>query len=84
MQPAEGPHASKDDPGAVRRAFGDVSQAVVALLNAEPALREGRHIFECSMAQGYKKCVQTTERISNPSIGTKMPGCGSKGTWEQG
>jgi hypothetical protein len=45
---------SKDDASKVRRAFGDVSEAVVALLAAEPGLRKGRYIFECPMAQGYK------------------------------
>lgn len=75
---------SKDDPAAVRRAFGNVSQALVALLNAEPALREGRHIFECPMAQGYKKWVQTSEQISNPYMGMRMPGCGSQSKWDQG
>lgn len=75
---------SKEDASAVRRAFGEVSQAVVALLSAEPSLRQGRYIFECPMAQGYKKWVQTSEPISNPYMGTRMPTCGSQIEWGNG
>lgn len=74
---------AKADSAAVRRAFGDVSKSVVALIDAEPALRQGRYIFECAMAQGYKKWVQTREEISNPYMGKKMPGCGSKSQWDE-
>jgi len=69
---------SKDDADAVRRAFGDVSRAVVALLAAEPSLQQGRHVFECPMAQDYKKWVQPTAELSNPYMGTRMPTCGSE------
>lgn len=62
----------------VRKAFGEVSRPVVAILAAEPRLAEGRHVFECPMAQGYKKWVQTSEEISNPYMGSRMLACGSK------
>lgn len=75
---------SKEDAGAVRRAFGEVSRFVVALLAAEPALQQGRHVFECPMAKGYKKWVQTTADISNPYMGAKMPSCGSASDWKAG
>jgi hypothetical protein len=73
---------SKEDANAVRSAFGDVSRLVVALLEAEPALRQGRHIFECPMAQGYKKWVQTSAELSNPYMGTSMLSCGSASDWK--
>lgn len=74
--------APVDDPDAVRKAFGEVSRSVVALLAAEPSLREGLNIFECSMAQGYQKWVQKTETIENPYMGSQMLACGTKATWD--
>lgn len=74
----------KNDAGAVRQAFGDVSRSVVALLAAEPSLQQGRHVFECPMAQGYKKWVQPTANLSNPYMGTRMPTCGSASEWTTG
>ncbi len=72
---------SKEDANAVRRTFGDVSRSVIVLLAAEPALQEGRHVFKCPMAQGYKKWVQPTAELSNPYMGTRMPSCGSASDW---
>jgi len=72
----------KDDADAVRRTFGDLSSAAVALLAAEPSLQQGRHLFECPLAQGYKKWVQASAEISNPYMGTRMPECGSESGWQ--
>ena len=71
----------KDDPDAVRKAFGEISRSTVALLAAEPSLREDLHVFECPMAQGYKKWVQRTDAAENPYMGQKMLECGSKADW---
>lgn len=71
---------AEDDP-AMRKAFGDVSQAVVAMLEADPALRDGLHLFECPMAPGYRKWVQPDEMLENPYMGTKMSSCGSTADW---
>jgi Cu(I)/Ag(I) efflux system membrane fusion protein len=65
----------------IRKAFGELSRAVVALLVASPELRKGHHIFECPMAEGYKKWVQLKEPIENPYMGKKMLECGSKSEW---
>lgn len=75
---------AKDNADAVRRAFGDISRPTVALLAAEPSLQRGLHVFECPMAQGYKKWVQTSAAISNPYMGTRMPECGSESPWQEG
>lgn len=75
---------SKEDASAVRRTFGDVSRSVVALLAAGPSLQQGRHVFECPMAQGYKKWVQPTAELSNPYMGTRMPSCGSASEFTAG
>jgi membrane fusion protein, copper/silver efflux system len=72
----------RDDGAAVRRAFGDVSRPVVALIAADPKLAEGRHLFECPMAEGYKRWVQTNANVSNPYMGKKMPTCGSAAPWK--
>ena len=73
---------SKSEANAVRKAFGEVSRPLVALLSASPQLRAGRHVFTCPMAQGYKKWIQTSDQISNPYMGTSMPMCGSGSDWK--
>lgn len=65
----------------VRTAFGQVSKSVVALLAAEPSLQKGRHLFECPMAEGYKKWVQLSETISNPYMGSRMLECGATASY---
>lgn len=74
--------APADRPDEVRRLFGEVSRPVVALLAADPSLAGGRYVFECPMAQGYKKWVQASADVSNPYMGTRMPRCGSESRWE--
>jgi hypothetical protein len=71
----------KKEEEAVRKAFGDVSEALVTLLTADRELAAGLHLFECPMAQGYKKWVQSDPKISNPYMGTRMLTCGSEGSW---
>jgi hypothetical protein len=61
-----------------RKAFGDVSQALIAVLSAEPSLQQGRHVYECPMAKGYKKWVQVSEGVSNPYMGSDMLQCGTE------
>jgi hypothetical protein len=68
----------KDDADTVRKAFGEVSQRLLAILAADRSLAEGLHVFECPMAQGYKKWAQPAAKISNPYMGTRMPECGSE------
>lgn len=60
----------------IRWAFGEVSRAVVALLRIETALARDRHVFRCPVTHTYKKWVQTTDRVSNPYMGTMLAGCG--------
>jgi hypothetical protein len=61
-----------------RKAFGDVSQALIAVLSAEPSLQQGRQVYECPMAKGYKKWVQVSEGVSNPYMGSDMLQCGTE------
>ena len=61
-----------------RLAFGEVSQGIVGLLSDAPNEAKKYHIFECPMAEGYKRWVQVSEEIANPYMGTKMLACGSK------
>lgn len=72
---------AKDDADAVRRAFGEVSKYLVALLTLEPSLRAGLHLFKCPMAQGYQKWVQPSDKLQNPYMGSKMVTCGSAVDW---
>ena len=64
-----------------RKGFGEVSRHVVALVASDAALKKGRHVFECSMAQGYGKWVQTEPDKKNPYMGKKMLACGSESDW---
>ncbi len=72
---------SAGDVEAARSAFGEVSRHVVALLAADRTLAEGKHVFECPMAAGYKKWIQPTAKLENPYMGTKMLSCGGESTW---
>ena len=65
------------DAAKVRLAFGEVSRRVLTYLDADGGVAQGRFAFECSMAGGYGKWVQTTEQVSNPYMGKKMLGCGA-------
>ena len=73
----------KTDTDAVRKAFGEVSRSAVALLTAEESLRNGLHIFECPMAQGYGKWIQPGETKENPYMGQNMLACGSESDWAE-
>ncbi len=70
-----------DDIDAVRKQYGEVSKALVDLLTTDPALQQGKFLFECPMAKGYQKWVQNEEKMANPYMGTKMLECGSKSDW---
>ena len=65
----------------LREAFGEVSRQLVSILVIEPSLRKGRHVFECPMAQGYKKWIQTGTKLSNPYMGKAMLECGAESSW---
>jgi protein SCO1/2 len=67
---------SASDIAAARTAFGDLSRNVVALMVGSPALRSGRFLFQCPMAPGYQKWVQTAPALNNPYWGKRMLTCG--------
>ena len=69
------------DADAPRKTFGDLSRAVVSLLVEHRALSKNRYIFECPMAQGYKKWIQTKKELENPYMGGRMLKCGSASKW---
>ncbi len=67
-----------DDIEAVRLGFGEVSKSMVAMLTAAPEAAKSYHLFECSMAKGYKKWAQPGKELQNPYMGTKMLSCGEE------
>lgn len=69
------------DATAVRKQFGEVSKPLVALVTSDTKLQQGRYVFECPMAPGYSKWIQTTPQIANPYMGKRMLECGTKSTW---
>ena len=62
----------------VRKSSGDLSEPLLNILAKDKGLAKGLHVFECPMAEGYKKWAQPTSEISNPYRGTKMPKCGAE------
>lgn len=64
-----------------RLQFGKISEPLIAFLSSQPELAEGRFVFECPMAKGYPKWVQTSEAVSNPYMGTEMASCGAATAW---
>jgi len=69
------------EPDLLRKHFGEVSRHVVQLVSQAPALQEGRHVFECPMAQGYGRWVQKEATMANPYMGKKMLQCGTTVSW---
>jgi len=72
--------AASTDLDAARLAFGDLSQAYIALLSAKTDLDPDKKLiaFRCPMAKGYKKWVQFGEPMRNPYMGKAMLECGAK------
>lgn len=65
-----------------RKVYGDISKHVVSLLVAFPSLIEGRYVFDCPMAPGYRKWVQADPAIANPYMGQRMLRCGGPTDWK--
>jgi hypothetical protein len=80
---AAGTFADAKDIEAARLVFGEISKAFIGLVAADKHLGRGLHAFACPMAKGYKKWVQTSEKVSNPYMGKTMGQCGSKTEMQQ-
>lgn len=64
--------------GPLRTAFGEISRALVAILYRGPQEVASKYIlFECPVAQGFNRWIQTDERLANPYRGKEMPACGT-------
>jgi membrane fusion protein, copper/silver efflux system len=61
-----------------RVAFGELSKAFVGWMMADVSRQTGKFLFECPMAKGYQKWVQSSEKLQNPYMGKKMLECGSR------
>ena len=77
----EGAGRASLDLVAAREAFGEVSRHVVSWVAGHPELANGRYVFECPMAKGYRKWVQQSESVPNPYMGQEMAACGSASKW---
>lgn len=64
-----------------REQFGEVSRALITVLERYPELREGLFVFECPMASKYKKWIQSDAQLANPYMGTQMLECGGESEW---
>ncbi len=74
--------ADQEDPASVRKAFGKVSRDTIALVGADSTLSKGRYVYECAMTEGYGKWIQTTDKIANPYMGSRMLECGAEVAWD--
>jgi heavy metal-binding protein len=67
---------------AIRKAFGDVSRALIEQVQANEKKKKGSvdlpelHLFECPMASPYGRWLQEEPDILNPYKGAAMPRCG--------
>lgn len=75
---------SAEDLDEARIAFIKVSTAVIDLIRADAKLKLEWQLFFCPMVAKSKGFwVQPkAEKLANPYMGTAMPACGSKKTWE--
>lgn len=62
---------------AARRLFGEVSQGLVQAAMEDPRVADGWSLFECPMADGYKRWLQPEAQMANPYMGRRMLKCGS-------
>lgn len=62
---------------AARRLFGEVSQGLVQAAMEDPRVAAGWSLFECPMADGYKRWLQPEAQMANPYMGRRMLKCGS-------
>jgi len=75
---AAGELAKAADVKAARVAYGEVSKHLVMIMDMNPDLAGAHHVFECPMAEGYKKWIQSNAELANPYMGTQMPKCGAE------
>lgn len=64
------------DVAIARDHFAALSQALVALVRADPSLSHGLYLFECTMTKGYNRWLQPQPQIENPYQGSDMLSCG--------
>jgi hypothetical protein len=67
-----------EDIADLRMRFGELSRAVVGLLEVAPDAAEGYHVFECPMTKTYKRWAQPTTELRNPYFGSSMIDCGDE------
>jgi Cu(I)/Ag(I) efflux system membrane fusion protein len=67
----------EQDLEAARRLFGEVSQGLVQAALEDPRVADGWSLFECPMAEGYKRWLQPEAQMANPYMGRRMLKCGS-------
>jgi Cu(I)/Ag(I) efflux system membrane fusion protein len=75
--------AAPDLPAA-RQHFAALSQALIALAEADPRLQEGWHVFECPMQDGFNRWFQRAPELVNPYMGPQMLACGGSSAWSPG
>ncbi len=74
--------AAAEDLEKARLRFGELGRQLVGVARADQRLQEGFHLFDCPMAEGYRKWFQRSPRIENAYMGQQMLECGSASPWD--
>ena len=75
--------AQAGDLPSARASFAALSEALIAVVAADPRLEEGWFVFECPMVEGFGGWIQSSERLENPYMGPSMLTCGNPAEWER-
>lgn len=76
--------AASTDLATARREFSALSQALIALAEADVRLQQGWHVFECPMQDGFNRWFQRAPEMANPYMGPQMLTCGGRSAWTAG
>lgn len=69
--------ATETELAPARLRFGTLSQGLVDAALADPSVAAGWSLFECPMAEGYKRWLQPEGPMANPYMGERMLKCGA-------
>ena len=70
--------AQEKDVAKARKLFGELSEGLVTVALEDPRVADGWHLFQCPMAEGYQRWIQSDPDMANPYMGTRMLKCGNR------
>jgi hypothetical protein len=73
--------AQPTDADAIRNAFGQISDPLIAIVRANTDLKAQWSLYFCPMVKKYWLEPAAETKVLNPYTGASMPGCGEKRPW---